>query len=77
MARSARPDTPHGIDPADPLGLQAGTIVEISPDDTRRGATRGELVSLQWNEAAVRRRHEACGEVIVHFPRLGYRIERV
>jgi glutathione S-transferase len=60
--------------PTDAQPLRAHMRVEVCPDDTRRGATQGELVSLDWNEVGVLRRDPRCGEVIVHFPRLGYRV---
>jgi hypothetical protein len=31
-------------------------------------------VALDWNEIGVAREHPQCGEVVVHFPRLGYRV---
>jgi hypothetical protein len=30
-----------------------------------------------WNGISVRRQHPKCGEVVVHFPRVGYRVSRV
>jgi glutathione S-transferase len=77
IARRSQAATPAAtaIDPDDPLRLAAGSPVQISPDDTRRGCVRGELVILQPDEVALRRKDDACGEVVVHFPRLGYRIE--
>jgi glutathione S-transferase len=57
------------------LGFRANQSVTVRPDDTRRGAVAGELIHLDREQIAVRRRHEACGEVAVHFPRLGYRLE--
>jgi hypothetical protein len=50
--------------------------VEVAPDDTRRGAVQGTLVALDWNEIGLSRDHPQCGSVVVHFPRLGYRITR-
>ena len=41
------------------------------------GAVQGTLVALDWNEVAVRRSHPRCGEVVVHFPRLGYRVRAI
>jgi hypothetical protein len=38
---------------------------------------RGAVVIATVNEIAVRRQHELCGEVVVHFPRLGYRVTPV
>ena len=54
--------------------LRAGMRVEVTPDDTRRGAVQGTLVALDWNEIGVSRTHAQCGSVVVHFPRLGYRV---
>lgn len=68
--------TSSDIDADDVLGLRGGERVAISPDDTRRGGVRGELVLLRANEVAVRREDPKCGSVVVHFPRLGYRVER-
>jgi hypothetical protein len=48
--------------------------VEVSPDDTQRGGVRGAVVSAGCNEIAVLRTDPRCGEVVVHFPRLGYRV---
>jgi len=76
VARAAQPMSGE-VDPKDAQGLQAGMTVEVAPDDTQRGAVRGEVYSACTNEIAVRRRHPKCGEVIVHFPRLGYRVTRV
>jgi hypothetical protein len=61
----------------DAQDLREGLLVEVVPDDTRRGAVQGRLAALDWNEVGVRRTHPACGEVVVHFPRLGYRVTAV
>jgi glutathione S-transferase len=74
-ARAAHDSPPGAIEAAD--GLRAGASVEVSPDDTRRGHMRGELVRLDASGVSIRRRHPLCGEVQVHFPRLGYRIAAV
>ena len=76
-ARAAKPLPPGPVDATDPSQLRAGSYVEVAPDDTRRGGTRGELVTLTWNEVAVRHRNAQVGEVVVHFPRIGYRVSAV
>jgi glutathione S-transferase len=73
-ARAASPATATDVDPADAQGLRAGQRVEVTPDDTRRGAVLGEVVVATPNRIALRRTHEALGEIVVHFPRLGYRV---
>jgi glutathione S-transferase len=76
VAKASKP-LPCAIDPQDAQGLQAGMTVDVMPDDTRRGAVRGTVAGATVNEIAVRRAHPKCGEVVVHFPRLGYRVTRV
>jgi glutathione S-transferase len=76
VARAARP-APGTVAADDAQQLQAGMHVEVAPDDTRRGVVQGRLVSLDWNEVGVSRTHPHCGEVVVHFPRLGYRVTRL
>lgn len=75
VARIAAPASGRGVDPADPLALAAGQRVRVTPDDYGRIPVEGELVTLTLEEVAVRRSAPEVGEVVVHFPRLGYRIE--
>ena len=62
------------IDAHDAQRFTAGTQVVVEPDDTQRGGSVGELVVLQPNEVAIRRTDPQVGTVVVHFPRLGYRV---
>lgn len=64
------------IDPDDPLRLEAGCPVAVSPDDYGIVAVTGALVQLTTDDIAVRRDDPRVGEVVVHFPRIGYRVER-
>jgi len=70
LARSSRPDPTGGVDSAD--GLHAGQRVTVTPDDYGKVPVSGELVTLDARRIAVRRRDERAGEVVVHFPRIGY-----
>jgi glutathione S-transferase len=76
---AARAATPEGgrVEAGDAQGLSVGTEVEVLPDDTQRGAVRGRVVAAGSNEIAVERSHPRCGTVVVHFPRLGYRVRPV
>jgi glutathione S-transferase len=58
----------------DELGLRPGALVTVTPDDYGRIPVEGELVALTAREVAVRRVTAQTGEVVVHFPRLGYRV---
>lgn len=77
VAKNSEPVAAAGIAADDPTGLARDQWVEIAPDDTQRGATRGRLVALQWDRLTIAREHAACGRVHVHFPRLGYRVTTV
>jgi glutathione S-transferase len=58
----------------DELRLRPRTRVTVTPDDYGCIPVEGELVKLTTREVAVRRVTEESGEVVVHFPRLGYRV---
>jgi glutathione S-transferase len=75
IARASRPLSPAGVLANDPLGLQAGQRVTVTPDDYGKVPVAGELVTLQLQQVAVRRVDDRAGEVIVHFPRIGYVVE--
>lgn len=77
IARAATPKTRGVCDPDDVQGLRAGQEVEVAPDDTQRGGVRGTVVTATCNEIAVLRTDARCGDVVVHFPRLGYRVTRL
>lgn len=66
---------PH-VEEGPGCGLRAGTVVRIEPEDSRRGASTGELVVATGDELAIRRTDPRVGRVLVRFPRLGYRVER-
>jgi hypothetical protein len=72
-ARAAAP-APAGEVVDDELGLRRGARVTVTPDDYGRIPVEGELASLTVREVAVRRRTPEAGEVVVHFPRAGYRV---
>ena len=63
-----------GVDPKDALALHEGQRVAVTPDDYGRDSVVGDLVTLSLHEVAVRRSDELAGTVVVHFPRIGYRV---
>ncbi len=58
------------------LGLQAGDRVQVTPDDYGKTPVVGTLHSYTLHEVAVQRLDERAGNVVVHFPRAQYRVER-
>jgi glutathione S-transferase len=76
IARESTPEKGLGVDATDPLGLHAGERVTVSPDDYGKAPVTGDLVTLSVDEVAVLRTDARVGEVVTHFPRVGYRIEK-
>ncbi|MEH6581218.1 MAG: glutathione S-transferase family protein [Halioglobus sp.] len=54
--------------------IERDAPVAVSPDDYGAVPVHGELVSLTQHEIALRRTDERAGEVVVHFPRVGYKV---
>lgn len=74
IARDATPAPPGGVDPHEPNGLRAGMPVTVTPDDYAFDPVAGALVGSSAVEVAVRRVDPDLGELIVHFPRIGFRV---
>lgn len=72
VARESNPEATHGADPNDPAGRKPGDSITVTPDDTGRDPTAGELVGSNAREIVIRRNDERAGTVHVHFPRLGF-----
>lgn len=76
IARAATPGLIGDVDPNDPQPLEAGQHVAVSSiaDDGTDPAT-GTLATLARDEIVLRHEAPEVGEVAVHFPRGGYRVE--
>lgn len=75
VAREATPADVAGGSVPD-CGFAAGERVAIVPDDYGRERTVGDIVRVSASEIVMRRRDESVGDIAVHYPRAGYRIER-
>jgi glutathione S-transferase len=76
VAAAAQPATPRSSNPFDedpPLGSH----VRIRADDYGRDPVEGELVLVDADEIALCRNNPRLGDVVVHFPRLGYDLRQV
>jgi hypothetical protein len=76
VAASSNPATPRASKPFDedpPLGSQ----VRIRADDYGRDPVEGELVLADADEIALHRNDPRLGDIVVHFPRLGYDLRNV
>ncbi|MDH3671586.1 MAG: glutathione S-transferase family protein [Gammaproteobacteria bacterium] len=75
IAKAATSETETRADPGDPEGLAPGLSVAVVPSGIGSDpAVTGEIVSLSADEIAIRRSHDRVGDVIVHFPRVGYQV---
>ncbi len=76
VAKGAEPESACDVDSTDPLGLEAGaevSVIPMSKNDVEK-PVRGVLRGLSAERVSVAREDQACGEVMVHFPRVGYRV---
>ena len=59
------------------MGLSVGDSVAVMPIDYGFQPTQGELLAADLDEIVVKRIDERAGEIAVHFPRLGFQINKV
>ncbi len=76
LARACEPTAPLSIDTEDPLGLHGGQAVTVAPTFSDRGTSHGTLAGLDAEQIVIAVTNDTVGTVHVHFPRLGYRVER-
>jgi glutathione S-transferase len=74
IARDATPAPGTGVAPGEPNDLAAGRRITVTPDDYAFDPVAGELVSASVHEVALRREDPALGAIVVHFPRIGFRV---
>ncbi|MFZ6758736.1 glutathione S-transferase family protein [Undibacterium sp. Ji50W] len=76
IARNAQGFDIDGRNFVDSHGIPLGEQVVIMPTDYALDPVVGELVIASDNELAVRRDDVRAGNVVVHFPRLGFQMKR-
>jgi glutathione S-transferase len=74
IAKASTSPTKPEIDPGDAQRLTAVQWVSIEPDDSKRGSVRGRVIIATPNEIAIQHENDIVGELVVHFPRIGYRV---
>jgi glutathione S-transferase len=76
QARVAQPVPPKTQDAGDPLQFQIGAVIAVSPiSDTGEQPITGELAASTRDSVTLRHQADECGEVLLHFPRVGYRMK--
>lgn len=78
VARQASPATATATDARDPQSLRPGMMVAIVP--LSHGGDRpveGRVLAATRDTISITRESAECGSVAVHFPRVGYRINKL
>ena len=75
VAAATTPQTVDNPELFELRGFQLGDAVTIAASDYGTDPVDGELVAAYRNEFLLRRFDPRAGEVMVHFPRLGYQIK--
>jgi glutathione S-transferase len=74
VAREATPATAESADSHEPNGIMPGTHVTVTPDDYAFDPVAGTVVASAVHEIAILRTAPEVGSVVVHFPRIGFRV---
>lgn len=75
VARSAETIVKPADDPRDPQALKPGMKVSIGPlSDTGEKLVEGAVRATTRETLVIDHHHELCGNVAIHFPRVGYRV---
>jgi len=78
IARAVAPSTPQYVDPNDPLKLKVGMQISVAIDeDSGEQPVSGTVHFADRDSIALLHSNAQIGTVCIHFPRVGYRIERL
>ena len=77
IAQSTRVTAQDKLAGIDVEGLAYNDQVEVLPIDYGFQPTKGKLLTASLEELTIARTDHAAGDVMVHFPRLGYRINKL
>jgi hypothetical protein len=76
IAKNSEPSCASFIDTKDPQGFKKGMRIQVSPDvDGGEQPVEGMLQYADHDTISLTRSDPDLGEVCVHFPRFGYRVE--
>ncbi len=76
VARRSEPAPPPAHDPDDPSGLAPGDRVSVSADDYGRDPIEGALLAATPHALVIARESPDLGRINLHFPRVGYLLDR-
>jgi glutathione S-transferase len=73
VARTATP-LPGTVAPGEPNALAPGQAVTVTPDDYGYDPVAGTITAASEHEIAIRRTDPGLGDLVIHFPRIGFRV---
>ncbi len=76
IARESQPVGFVGRESDELYKAHLGQIVAITPSDYGLDPVEGELVFADATEFAIKRTDERAGDVVVHFPRMGFQLKK-
>ena len=76
IARASTSATAERLDPEEPNGFAPGDAVSVNADDYGRDRMTGVLVASSATRIAIRRTDPRVGDVVLHFPRAGFVVQR-
>lgn len=76
LAKSSKPDSVKNPVALETNGIELGQQAAVMPIDTGLDPVVGELVTASADEIVVRRTDPRAGTVQVHFPRLGFQLNK-
>ena len=76
MARDATPADDGTVEGDNELGLARGDAVAVCADDYGRDEVAGELLHLDARRVTIRREEGGIGPLNVHFPAIGFRVQK-
>jgi len=74
---AAQESAPAGQGPTSAADPAVGKAVRIAPDDYATEHAEGTLTSLGTDTMTITRTDDRVGEIALHFPRLGFRLELI
>ncbi len=77
LARDGRSPLPPDGPLLEPEGARVGSKVTVAATDYGTDAVAGTLIHASVFEVAIKRHDERAGEVVVHFPRAGFKVTPV
>ena len=72
IAKAATSTETPRTDKNEPNELEIGNLVTVMADDYGRDPIQGEVVSSSAQHIAIKRTDPRIGEVVLHFPRMGF-----